>query len=75
MECPICGRKAKVIDTRYSTNNRIYRKRRCSECGYDFLTIESEVFVDERIMEEWNNCERKRIWEFKKAMEDWKRSD
>ena len=61
MRCSMCGSKTKVIDTRHSSNNEIYRKRRCIECGYEFISMEFEIFLTERTIENWNKCERKRI--------------
>jgi len=40
MNCPHCGTKLKIIDSRpYGKNKRI-RKYRCAECGYEDTTIE-----------------------------------
>ena len=54
MRCSMCGSKTKVIDTRHSSNNEIYRKRRCVECGYEFISMEFEIFLTERTIENWN---------------------
>ena len=46
MNCPVCGEKTKVVDSR-SDCESVWRKRQCMECEYTFKTIElEEVFVD-----------------------------
>lgn len=41
MKCPNCGfMETKVIDSR-QTQDRIKRRRECSECGYRFTTFET----------------------------------
>lgn len=41
MKCPNCGfMETKVIDSR-QTQDRIKRRRECSECGYRFTTFEA----------------------------------
>ena len=61
MKCPICYGKTKVIDTRHTSDNETYRKRKCVECDHEFLSIEFEVFLTEKVMEKWNKCERTRL--------------
>ena len=43
LNCPICGGKTKVIDTRHTSNNETYRKKRCENCGEIFFTLEFDV--------------------------------
>ena len=45
MECPKCGKKAKVIDSRPYIGG-VYRRRKCTSCDYQFYT---EEFLTEDI--------------------------
>ena len=46
MNCPVCGEKTKVVDSR-SDCESVSRVRECLKCGYRFKTIElEEVFVN-----------------------------
>ena len=41
MNCPKCGGKARTVDTRPILEaNQNKRKKRCTLCGYDFITFE-----------------------------------
>jgi len=42
MICPNCGseKKVKVIDTRSTPENHVWRRRACYACGYVFSTFE-----------------------------------
>lgn len=43
MRCPKCGfHDTKVTDSRTTNNNRVRRKRLCTECDYKFVTFEQE---------------------------------
>ena len=39
MDCPVCERNTKVINSRPSSDS-IRRRRVCLECGYRFNTVE-----------------------------------
>lgn len=39
MDCPICESRTKVVDSR-SYAGAVYRRRRCSTCGNEFITEE-----------------------------------
>ena len=54
MNCPKCNGKVLVVDTVNLPSNEIYRKRKCSECGYSFYTAEFEVEYDQGFANEWN---------------------
>lgn len=41
MNCPICGEKTKVTDSRPDEDS-VRRHRKCLECGYVFITIEMD---------------------------------
>lgn len=41
MTCPVCGGKTTVIDSA-SDCESVYRRRKCIECAYKFITTESE---------------------------------
>lgn len=49
MLCPKCNLKTKVIDSR--TSDTTYRRRRCTNCNYTFVTkeIESDIFYLRKI--------------------------
>ena len=53
MNCPICGGKTKVIESR-SDCEGVYRKRQCKECKYFIFTSELESDNEDfnRIMRE-----------------------
>lgn len=61
MNCPICKGKTKVVDTRHTPKNETYRKRQCNECKNIFFTMEFDVFASDRVIDEWNQCERSRL--------------
>lgn len=42
MNCPKCNGKSKVFDTR-SAGWKVYRRRECKECGFEFWTLEQKV--------------------------------
>ncbi len=46
MDCPNCGNKSKVLDSRTQEDNSYKRKRRCLVCGYGYWTTE-------RLLSEW----------------------
>ena len=41
MNCPVCGEKTKVTDSRPNEDS-VRRHRKCLECGYVFVTIEMD---------------------------------
>jgi transcriptional repressor NrdR len=49
MKCPVCGKKAKVIDVR-EVGNRIKRRRECTSCLTRFNTFEG---LDYTSIPEW----------------------
>lgn len=66
MNCPVCNGETKVVDTRHTPKNETYRKRKCKKCGDIFFTLEFDVFASDRVIEEWNKCERSRLMRIKK---------
>ncbi|MBT6254377.1 transcriptional repressor NrdR [Candidatus Uhrbacteria bacterium] len=47
MNCPICIRDTKVVDTRLSSDGLgIRRRRECIECEYRFSTVEEVELMD-----------------------------
>lgn len=50
MECPVCGRKSSVLDSRY-TGRFIRRRRFCINCHERFTTYEMSVDQLSMIME------------------------
>ena len=44
MHCPLCGAKAKTIETRQRGQNTLRRRRECMECCHRFTTVE-EIFM------------------------------
>lgn len=49
MDCPVCGKKTKVNETR-DTGDKVYRTRRCEPC--DWLLTTLEVVIDDVIPHE-----------------------
>jgi transcriptional regulator NrdR family protein len=43
MTCPECGGKVRVLENFDTSDNEIYRRRRCTECSHIFYTVEYEV--------------------------------
>jgi transcriptional regulator NrdR family protein len=39
MNCPVCGEKTIVLDSR-PREDCVRRRRKCTDCGYVFITIE-----------------------------------
>lgn len=46
MECPNCGEKSKVVDSRKVELN-VFRVRECKTCGLRFYTEETEIDTDD----------------------------
>ena len=46
MDCPNCGNKSKVLDSRTQEDDSTKRKRRCLVCNYGYWTTE-------RLLSEW----------------------
>lgn len=47
MTCPNCKGPSKVVDNTYiPSDNELYRKRKCCDCGFIFYTIEFIVEPD-----------------------------
>ena len=46
MECPQCGCKTKVLDSRPYAGT-VYRERKCTECNFRFWTEEIELEKDD----------------------------
>ena len=46
MDCPYCGNKSKVLDSRTQEDDSTKRKRRCLVCNYGYWTTE-------RLLSEW----------------------
>lgn len=43
MNCPKCGKRTAVVDSRPLPNNEVFRRRVCKECGFKFITIERRI--------------------------------
>ena len=52
--CVDCGNSTNVIDSRKNKFGAIWRKRKCSKCGYTFSSIEVEecMFDDYELLDE-----------------------
>ena len=54
MNCPNCKGKVTVRDTVHVEKaNEIYRKRKCTDCGHTFFTVEFEVDDDDALKGIW----------------------
>lgn len=40
MNCPICGERARTVETNNEGENVTYRIKKCKNCGYKFVTEE-----------------------------------
>lgn len=61
--CPKCGGKSDSFAIVHNKkDNETYRKRRCSECGHVFFTVEFDVKPTKRLLRDWflNSKSRKR---------------
>lgn len=43
MNCPRCGGKAVVVDSRQYPTGEVRRRRKCGSCGHRFSTLEAIV--------------------------------
>lgn len=43
MNCPRCGGKAVVVDSRQYPTGEVRRRRKCGRCGHRFSTLEAIV--------------------------------
>lgn len=48
-ECLDCGSKTIVVDSRVKPYGAVWRKRKCTKCGYTFNTLEMEECMTEAI--------------------------
>lgn len=57
MNCPVCGERTQILGSK-SDCESVYRKRKCSECGYIVFTEEYESDTSEkeykRMLREYN---------------------
>ena len=61
MTCPKCEGKVTVTDSVHNSDtNETYRYKECLGCGRKFYTIEFEVDVDDKFMDEWYKHHRSR---------------
>ena len=59
MYCPTCGGVLVACETITNTDDQeVYRKRRCSGCGYEFYTVEYEVIANDSFMNELKKWQR-----------------
>lgn len=60
MTCPVCGGQLIVIDSRPSEDS-IYRRRKCVECGHRFSTIEIDADLYAQEMDAVKKATRKAV--------------
>lgn len=60
MNCPKCkSTRLGVMDSVHNRDaNETYRKRKCTECGKIFYTVEFEAAYDELFAKDWNSNHR-----------------
>lgn len=70
-QCLDCGSKTVVIDSRVRPHGAIWRKRKCTKCGYSFSTLEIEesMFNDFELLDEIRNL-KKQVTELKGKLAD-----
>lgn len=54
MVCPKCKGKLKVIDSMDVSQNEVYRRKKCLNCGHLLYTCEFEVEATKLFKKEWN---------------------
>lgn len=59
MMCPKCDGKVQVIDSVNTKYNEVYRRRKCTACGYMFYTSECFIFPDTEFMNTWYDSYRR----------------
>lgn len=60
VSCPKCSAVVKTVDVVTNhDDNETYRKKKCTECGHKFYTIEYEIDTDERFHKQWCKHHRK----------------
>lgn len=59
MKCSKCGGKVHVTDVVHTSQNEIYRRRKCVNCGNMYYTTESITRPDSDFLEEWSASYRK----------------
>jgi transcriptional regulator NrdR family protein len=62
MNCPKCNcSSCTTIDTvQNRTDNEVYRKRKCRDCGHIFYTSEFEVEYSDQFKKDWNKHYRRK---------------
>ncbi len=45
LNCPLCGRGTKVVNSRPHIDGTVRRRRACESCGSRFSTAESRIVV------------------------------
>lgn len=58
MTCPKCNGKIQNIKSVAVSNNEVFKRKKCLECGHVFHTVEFEVEVTPQFKKEWNHYER-----------------
>lgn len=64
MVCPKCGGKISVRDVVHdASQNESYRRKKCSSCGYEFYTTESQTERTSEFLKTWSEKHRNNIKE------------
>lgn len=54
LKCPKCGNgKLYGVESITTPENEVYRRRKCCNCGYMFVTVEFEVEYDSTVKKIW----------------------
>lgn len=67
MKCPKCSGKVKVLDTVQTSENEIYRRRKCLVCGNIFFTTEFEVDITSDFLDEYHK-------HYRTSSENWRKT-
>lgn len=60
MKCPKCNGTVQSVDIAHNNkDNEIYRKRLCTECQFEFYTVEFEVEDNAQFRKAWNKHHRR----------------
>ena len=61
MKCPKCGSKTSIINKLTSSNNEVYIKNGCSNCGHIFFTAEFDIEETPEFKKEWNELQKAEV--------------
>ena len=64
MNCPVCGEKTIVLDSR-PREDCVRRRRKCTDCGYVFVTLEMDEDMVKKMEENHDKTGTHKRYEFR----------